>query len=183
MALAFGAIVLSQDLILDEKQAGITEWLLAKPIARRSYVLAKLVASLIAVLVLLVTMPALLTYLLISARMGTFFPPLAFLSGVGIMTIHTIFYLTLTIMLGTLFESRIPILGVALGMVMGGSLIGGIIQPLMYVMPWALGKIASLVADGQAIPNAMLWPPLIASLLWSVVFTLVALAKFEKKEF
>ena len=145
--------------------------------------LGKLVASLIAVLVLLVTMPALLTYLLMSARMGMFFSPTAFLGGVGIMTIHTIFYLTLTIMLGTLFESRIPILGIALGMVMGGSLIGGIIQPLMYVMPWTLGKIASLIADGQTIPNGILWPPLIASLLWSVVFTLIALAKFEKKEF
>lgn len=183
MALAFGAIVLSQDLILEEKYSGVTEWLLAKPVARRSYILAKLAASILAILVLLIALPALVVYLMYFARLGSPYPLLPFLSGVGIMTVHTLFYLTLTIMLGTIFNGRAPILGIAIGSVMGGSFISGIIRPLIYVMPWSLGKIASLAAEGQSVPADFLWSPLIASLVWSVVFSIVALAKFEKMEF
>ena len=183
MALAFGAIVLSQDLILDEKHSGVTEWLLAKPVARRSYVLAKLTSSVLATLVLLITLPALVTYLLFFARLGFHYPLLPFLGGVGVMTVQALFYLTLTLMLGTIFNSRAPILGIALGAVMGGGLIGGLIQQLMYVMPWALGKVATLVADGKPIPAGLLWPPLTATLLWSVIFAIVATAKFERMEF
>jgi len=54
MVLAIGMIVLCQDLIVDEKQSGITEWLLSKPIHRRSYILSKFTATLIAVLPLLI---------------------------------------------------------------------------------------------------------------------------------
>ena len=36
--LGIGAVVLSQDAIIGEKQSGVAEWLLAKPVARRSYV-------------------------------------------------------------------------------------------------------------------------------------------------
>ncbi|MBT3392089.1 MAG: ABC transporter permease subunit [Chloroflexi bacterium] len=183
MALALGAIVLSQDLILAEKHSGVTEWLLAKPVARRSYVLAKLSAAIAAVLLLLIALPALVTYLLFFVRLGSLYPFLPFLSGVGIMAVHTLFYLTLTLMLGTFFDSRAPILGIALGVAMGGSLIGGLIQELMYVMPWSLGKMAALIADSQPVPAEMLWSPLVASLLWSVVFTVLALVKFERIEF
>lgn len=183
MALAFGAIVLSQDLILDEKHSGVTEWLLAKPVARRSYVLAKLAASVFAILVLLIAIPAAVSYLLFFVRLGSPYPLLQFLAGVGIMTTHTLFYLTLTLMLGTIFNSRAPILGIALGAVMGGGLIGSIIRPLMYVMPWTLGKVASLVADAQTVPAGLIWAPISASLLWSVIFALVATMKFERMEF
>lgn len=183
MALAIGVIVLSQDVLIDEKQSGITEWLLAKPVARRSYVLAKLAASALAVLVLLVALPAFLTYLLLSVRAGSPFPVVPFLGGVGIVSIHTIFYLTLTLMLGTFFNSRPPVLGIALAVLLGGNLLSGIFQPLLAVTPWILGKGASLVASGAVVPAAMLAAPLTATLAWSLVFIFVALAQFEKTEF
>jgi ABC-type transport system involved in multi-copper enzyme maturation permease subunit len=183
LALALGVIVLSQDLIVDEKQSGITEWLLTKPVARRSYVLAKLAAAALAVFALLIFLPALVSYLLLTARTGTPFPLIPFLSGVGIMVVHTFFYLTLTLMLGTLLSNRAPILGIALGSVIGGTLVGGLLRPLLYVTPWVLAKVSSLVADNQPVPAGMLWAPLAASLLWSLIFIIVALVKFEKTEF
>ena len=66
LAVSIGVIVLFQDMIVNERQSGLTEWLLAKPIARRSYVLSKLSASLLVVLIILITLPALFTYLLLS---------------------------------------------------------------------------------------------------------------------
>ncbi len=181
--LAVGTIILAQDLIIGEKQSGVVEWLLSKPVVRRSYILAKLAANVLPVLVLLVGLPSTMVYGLLSLRMGAPFPIAPFLSAVGIMTIHTLFYLTLTLMLGTIFNNRAPILGIALGSVLGGSILGGFIKPLFYVTPWILPKVASGTATGQAIPAEVGLAPLIATVLWSMGFILVALGKFEKTEY
>lgn len=183
MALAIGTIVLCQDLIVEEKQSGLAEWLLAKPLTRRAYVLAKLSASALAVLILLILLPALASYLLLSVRSETLFPLPPFLGGVGIMVVHTFFYLTLTLMLGTFFTSRPPILGIALGVVLGGNLLAGFLKPLLSVTPWILGKVASLVAGGQPVPPGLLLSPLVASGLWSLIFIVIAVVKFEGLEF
>ncbi len=182
--LAIWTVVLSQDLIIGEKQSGVVEWLLSKPVVRRSYVLAKLAANALPVLVLLVGLPSVMVYSMLSLRIGVPFPFAPFLSAVGIMTIHTLFYLTLTLMLGTIFNNRGPILGIALGSVLGGGILGGFIKPLFYVTPWVLPKVAWLTATGQAmaIPAEIRIASLVATVLWSVVFIFVALAKFEKME-
>lgn len=87
LALAIGVVVLHQDAIVDEKQSGLAEWLLSRPVARRSYILAKWVGALPAVLALLIGLPAIVAYALLSARSGA---PLAlppFLAGLGLVTI------------------------------------------------------------------------------------------------
>jgi ABC-2 type transport system permease protein len=183
MAIALGIIVLSQDMIVDEKQSGLTEWLLSKPVSRRAYILAKLVASLAAMLVLLIALPAGASYGLLTLRLGAPFPATPFLGGLAILVVHSLFYLTLMVMLGALFNSRPPILAVALGVLLGGSFLSGILPPLAYVTPWILGKTASLVAAGQPVPNDLLWAPLIASLLWSIGFVMMGILLFEKAEF
>lgn len=183
MAIALGIIVLTQDLIVDEKQSGLTEWVLSKPVSRRAYILAKLSASLVAVLLLLIALPAGVSYGLLSLRLGAPFPALPYLGGLAILSVHSLFYLTLMIMLGAFFNSRPPILAAALGMLLGGSFAAGILQPLVYVTPWVMGKTASLVAAGQPVPNNLLWAPLIASLLWSLAFVVLSALIFERAEF
>jgi ABC-2 type transport system permease protein len=181
--LGIGAIVSSQDAILSEKQSGVAEWLLSKPIARRSYILAKLVANAFPMLVLMVWLPAAIGYGMLSLRLGELFPVLPFISAIGIMIANLFFYLTLTLMLGTIFDNRGPILGIALGSVLGGSFLGSLFKPLLSVTPWMLPKIASMIASGQAVPAEIGIAPLVATVLWIVVFIIVALAKFEKTEF
>lgn len=183
LAIAIGVIILCQDLIVDEKQTGLTEWLLAKPVQRRAYVLAKLGASLVAAILLLIALPSAAAYGLFSLRAGELFPLQPFLAGVGIVAVHSLFYLTLTLMLGAFFASRPPILGIALGVLLGGSMLAGLLKPLLYVTPWMLAKMAALVAGSQPVPNGLLWPPVAATLLWCLVFVILALAKFEKTEF
>jgi len=180
--LAIGTVILAQDLIIGEKQSGVAEWLLSKPVTRRAYVLAKVAANALGVFALLVGLPSVVAYGMLSLRMGTPFPLAPFLSAVGIMTVHTLFYLTLTLMLGTIFNNRGPILGIALASVLGGGMLGGFIKPLLYVTPWMLPKVAVLTATGQAITAEMGIASLVATALWSVVFIFVAFAKFEKME-
>lgn len=180
--LAIGTIILAQDLIVGERQSGVAEWLLAKPVTRRAYVLAKLAASAEGVLVLMIGLPAAIVYVLLSVRLGTLFSWPAFLSGVGIMVLHTIFYLTSTLMLGTIFNSRGPILGLPLASVLGGGLLGSLLSPLFYVTPWMLPKLAFMSAAGEAVPATMAVAPLAATALWSVFFIAVALNRIEKIE-
>ena len=181
--LAIGTVILAQDLIIGEKQSGVAEWLLSKPVVRRSYVLAKLAANALSVLVLLVGLPSALLYGMLSLRIGALYPLVPFLSAIGIMAVHTLLYLTLTLMLGTIFNNRAPILGIALGSVLGGGLLGGFIKPLFYVTPWMLPKFAWLTATGQAISADMGIASLVATVLWIVAFVFMALAKFEEMEF
>ena len=181
--LAIGTVILAQDLIISEKQNGVAEWLLSKPVTRRAYILAKLAANGLGVLVLLVGLPSVVTYGVVSLRLGTMYPLLPFLSAVGITTVHTLFYLTLTLMLGTVFNNRGSILGIALGSILGGGIVGGFIKPLFYITPWMLPKLSWLTATGQAAPVEMGIASLVATILWSSAFILIALAKFEKNEF
>lgn len=183
MALAVGIIVLSQDMIVQEKQLGLTEWLLAKPVARRSYILAKFMSSVMPVLILLVGLPSLLTYALLSLRIGATLPLLPYLAGVGMVAIHTLFYLSFTLMLGVIFQSRVPILGVSLGFLLGGNILAGFLQPLIYVTPWLLGKMASSLNTGHQLSNEMMFSATGSTLIWIIVFILVSLRKFNKTEF
>lgn len=181
--LAIGTIILTQDLILGEKQSGVAEWLLSKPVTRRAYILAKLAANVFPILILMIGLPAIGTYGLVSYRVGGLFPIAPYLAAIGIMILHTLFYLTLTVMLGTIFNNRGPILGIALGSVLGGGMLGGLIKPLLYITPWMLAKLTALTASGKAIPVEIGLAPLIATALWCVLFVLIAFIRFEKMDF
>lgn len=181
--LGLGAVVLSQDAIIGEKQSGVAEWLLAKPVARRSYVLAKVIANALPMLALMVGLPTAIGYGMLSLRGGEIFPVLPFISAVGMMIANLFFYLALTLMLGTFFNTRGPILGIALASVLGGNLLGSLFKPLLYVTPWMLPKVASMIASGKTLPPEIGIAPFLATVGWSVFFVVAAILKFEKTEF
>ena len=182
LAITIGVIVLCQDLIIGEKQTGLTEYLLANPVQRKAYVLAKLCASLVAVLLLLVALPGAAAYVVISLGAGGPLPLLPYLAGIGLLVLHSLFYLTLMIMLGVFFSSRSPILGIPFGIFFIGMLFG-FLKPLMYIGPSMLTGYAEAIAGSVPLPPGLLWPPLLATVLWCVVFTCAALIKFERTEF
>ncbi len=182
-AVAIGVIILTHDLLVSERQNGVAEWILTKPVSRRAYLLSKLYVNAGFLLFFLVIIPALVTYGMLSLKLGAFFPMLPFLAGMAIMIMHSLFYLTLTTLLGTVFNSRPAILGIALGFLMGISLITSVIKPLVYVTPTSLSKIAALVANSQAVPANLLWLPLLTTSLWCLIFLGAALFKMDRLEF
>jgi ABC-2 type transport system permease protein len=176
-------VVLCQDALIDEKQSGITEWLLSKPVSRQAYILAKLVTHAVYTVLFLVAIPAGVTYGLLSLRGAELFPFLPFMAGVGLMILHLLFYASLTIMLGAWFNSRAPLVAISLGLLFGGGFIGGFIKPLLYVTPWLLPQLASGLASGLPLPLDLVWPPVVATTIWVLIFIFVALVKFERTEF
>jgi ABC-2 type transport system permease protein len=183
IAVAIGIVILTQDMIIGEKLDGTAEWLLSKPVSRRAYLLSKLVATLIPMVVLIIAIPSVIAYGLLSLRGGTLYPLMDFLGGVGIFTLHTCFYLTLTMMLGALFDKRGPVLAISLGSIIGGLVLGDMIRPLLFIMPWSMPKLASLAASGQPLLAPLGNIPIIATGVWCLIFLLIALVKLEKSEF
>jgi ABC-2 type transport system permease protein len=183
MAVAIGVIILSLDLIIDEKDSGVAEWILSKPVARRSYILAKLAANTIAILLLLLVVPGMIVYGLFYLRSGDLFPVIPFLSAMGMMTVHAMFYLTLTVMAGTLFNNRAGVLAVSFGTLFGGAMLGGFLQPLLFATPWNLARTASAVASSAPIPTDIVLYPILFTVLWSVLFGILAIWRFNKAEF
>ncbi len=109
------------------------------------------------------------------------------LAGLGLITLLLMFYLSLTLMLGTLFRSRGPVIGIPMVLVFGNQL-AGLLPWLKMVMPWNLvmdlgpdqPALAVMLVQGQALPTVT---PIIGTAVLTVVFIAVALWRFEREEF
>jgi ABC-2 type transport system permease protein len=181
-----GAVISSQGAIIQEKQMGTAAWILSKPVSRSAFILAKLIAHASAFLVLAVFIPTILFCGEVYLLAGIVPPPLDLLAGMGIWGLLVLFYLTLTIMLGAFFNSRGAVLGVALGFMFAGFVIPNALPDSAMFFPWMLGQVALVLALGPSAPqplppSAIL--PVIATILWIVIFVALALWGFRKEEF
>jgi ABC-2 type transport system permease protein len=169
VALLIGGVILAHDAILKERESGTAAWLLSKPISRKSFVLSKLIANIVGLLVIVIAVQAIVAYAQISIAYGGLAPVMPFLGGLGIMTISGLFYMVLALALGAFTLNR----GIALGLpiVMGliGSLLLAVFEQLQYITPWTLGDMALAVAKGAALPDWWFFP-VIATIVWTLVF-------------
>jgi len=181
LAGTIGAIILAQDEIVQEKQSGTASWILSKPTARTAFILTKLLSNTIGALVFIVALPGLValgeTYLA-THRVAPLAP---FLAGTGAFLLTLVFYMSLVILLGVLFESRGPVMGIAFGVMFGGMLIANFVPQIEYVLPLAMDKIAVVLMLGTPLP-AMFVSQLIATAVLTIIFILVALWRFQHIE-
>jgi ABC-2 type transport system permease protein len=106
-----------------------------------------------------------------------------FLSGLVLVALGQLFYLTLTVMLGTIFESRGPITGIAIAFIMTGLLLKGFIPLMvMVITPWLLPDVASGLALRLPLPSFW-FVPVLATAIWVVLMITVALWRFGREEF
>jgi hypothetical protein len=103
------------------------------------------------------------------------------MAGVGVVFLALFFYLSLVILLGVLFESRGPVLGVVFGIMFGCSVLKNFILQIAYVLPTSMEGVALSVFLGMPLP-AMLVSQVISTAVLSIVFVLVALWRFRQIE-
>jgi ABC-type transport system involved in multi-copper enzyme maturation permease subunit len=187
------AVSLGQDSILGEKHSGTAAWVLSKPLRRPSYLLAKLIANGLGLFVAWVVLPGVVVYLQLLKPADGYFTPLRIAEIMGLHYLNLLFFLTLALMLATFFNGRGPVLGVCLVLAWVGPMpfISDPIlkyAPWLYeVMPWKLlidfntnQQLAVYVANGQPLPTVV---PVIATALWCVLFTAVAIWRMSRDEF
>lgn len=184
-AAAFGAIVATQGALVGEKQRGTAAWIMSKPVSRRAFVLAKLIGQAMGFLSLAVALPSMIFYGQSLILWGHFPNPITFLGSVLLVILHVLFYLALTLMLGTLFRGSGPVAGMAIGALLGGMFAQERLKKLAVVMPWELPDIAGML-QSPLMTEALLRTlalPIVATAGWTALFIAVALWRFEREEF
>jgi ABC-2 type transport system permease protein len=186
MFLAIGAIVLVQDEIIGERQLGVTEWLLSKPVSRPAYILSKLLAYALGILVILIGVQGAIGYGLLSLAMGNPFPLPPFLLGMAGLAVHTLFYLALTLMMGVLTANRPLLLGVSLGTLFGGimaiSFLGKYLGKYALLTPWQQFEALPAAVLGAPLPLSI-WVPIGVTAVLTVICVAVTLVRFGRLEF
>jgi ABC-type transport system involved in multi-copper enzyme maturation permease subunit len=184
------AISLAQDSIFRERHAGTAAWVLTKPLARPAFVIAKAAAIAFGLLVTAIVLPGVVAWVQLAVLGGVQFPLLGFAGIMGLELLTVLFYLSLTLMLATLFAGRGPVLAVALALLIGWMFASGTIVKhagwLADIVPWILMQsvgprpaLAALLAMGKPLPTVL---PIVATAVWSALFLLIAVLRFRREE-
>jgi ABC-type transport system involved in multi-copper enzyme maturation permease subunit len=135
-----------------------------------------------------VIVPGLFAYRIIYFIAGKAFPVLPYAGALGMFFVSLLFWLTLAIMLSSLSSTRGLAIGIPLFLILGFILFVEIAPLTADFMPWSLTNAVSATRPamavslvlGQRIPTLL---PLIGSLAGCLVFTMVAIWRFQKEEF
>jgi ABC-2 type transport system permease protein len=176
-----GVVILTQDEIIQEKQSGTAAWILSKPAARSAFILTKLLSNLLGALIFIVVLPALVTLGQTYLAVHKLVPIASLLAGLGVAWLALAFYISLVILLGVLFQSRGPVLGVALGAMFVGRLLASFFPPMAFVLPVTMDGVAQMLMLGMPLP-AMMISQVISTAVLTAVFILVALWRFQRIE-
>jgi len=185
-------VVLAQDAILGERHSGTTAWVFSKPLKRPAFILSRLFAYGLGFFVTWVLIPNVIFYfqLVAAGREGLSIP--GFIGVTGLIFLNLLFYLTLALMLATLFNSRAPGLGISILIAWAGPM-QILARPmekyapwLENILPWKLissygePPLAGYLALGVHPPTMV---PIIATVLWCVLFVGVAIWRISREEF
>ena len=181
IAMPIGVVILVQGSIISERELGTAEWVLSKPVSRSAFVLAKLFAHSLGILITFIIIQSLIAFGLVTFSQGTPPPLLRFLTGVALLSLLLFFYLSLTLMMEVLASSRGLVLGVSLGTALGGALLVNLFPGLALITPFAFPNLIPVVVQGIALPGTPLWMPIMFTALLSIGFIAVSLWQFNRK--
>src|SRR5512139_1202108 len=140
-ALPIGAIIMGQEEVLDEKRSGTAAWILSKPVSRVAFIIAKVTANAIGILIILVLLEGALAYGLIAIVTGHTFPVLPYLGALGILYLAVMFYFLLSLMFSAASNSRGAAIGIPMAVLFSYQFIVGLAPWLMQMMPWGLTNL------------------------------------------
>ena len=179
-----GVAILMQGVIVNEKQSGTAAWVLTNPISRTAFILAKFIAHAFAILTILVVLQGSLGYLQFWLKGSSFLQPIPFMTAMGLYGLQVVFYITLSLFLGTAFSSRGPVVGITLAVFFFQDLA---IQLAKEFMPWlvpflpgSLTPMAVIVLQGGGIASSL---PILATTLYTCILLLAAILRFKREEF
>jgi ABC-2 type transport system permease protein len=189
MFVAIGAMIIVQGAIVGEKRSGTAAWVLSKPVTRTAFVVSRLIGNTVGVLVTSVLVPGVLVYVTLGviSELG-WLPPLDFLAGMGMLALSTFFWLTLTLMAGTLFDSTGGVIAIPMVVFFAMWFLPSVLTFLIHVSPVVLfvgpgdvnPSVAESLMSGQA---PFSWIPVISTAILCVVFIAVAIWRFNRQEF
>lgn len=181
---AIGAMVLMQGAIVGEKNSGTAAWIMSNPVSRSAFILSKLVANAAGILIIIVLLQGSIAYFQFALH-GEFTPQIgSFAAGLGLHGLGLMFYVTLALMLGTFFNSRGPVIGISIAILVVQDLMAALLaQPLVWlpgILPARLIAMSVSVAIGEPLASIN---PLLTTVVISILFVSVAVWRFQREEF
>jgi hypothetical protein len=137
----------------------------------------------------MVVLPGIVVYIMISIGVKATPDLWPFIAANGIIFLSFLFYLTLTLMLGSFFKSRAPVIGIPMAILFLQQYMIGLLPILGYALPWSLfvstgnpnmDPIVPALLTGQHIYSYI---PIVVMALESILFTLIAIWRFNREEF
>ncbi len=179
-------VILLQDEIISHRESGTIAWILSKPVSRSSYILSKLIGNFFGVCISMAVIPSIVAYIQFIVLKGVFLSPIQYLLGIMLISIYLLFYLTLTLMLGTIFKQRGGVIGIPLTLALGYTFISSLpLVSLIHPMGMFFPSQDGLPMFGSLILGESIGPiiPLIITIVMILVFTIVSLWKFKNEDF
>jgi ABC-2 type transport system permease protein len=187
IALGIGAIIMGQEEVLDEKRSGTAAWILSKPVSRVAFIIAKVAANAIGILIIMILLEGALAYILLSISRGSPLDLLPYLASLGVLYLDVMFYFLLALMFSAVSNSRGAAIGIPIAVLLGYQFIVGVAPWTLEIMPWGLtgagGGASNSVAVAIALGRSYSALPIIATLAWCVLFVVIAVWKFNRDEF
>ena len=123
-------------------------------------------------------------YVILSYASGAALPIASYVTAMGLLALVTLFYISFTLMLGSFFGTRGPIMGIAIMFAFFqdyiGQLIEGVIKRFTSILPNRLVDAAGAIMLGNPLPSIV---PVASNLIFIVLFVGLAIWRFEKTEF
>lgn len=185
---AVAVIITMQGALVGEKKSGTAAWVLSKPVTRTAFILSKLIANSLSILVTTVLLPGLVAFVILSIRMSSVINPVQFLIALGVIFLNLMFYLSLALMLGVFFNSRGPVVGIPLGLLFAQQYLIAFLPFLRYFLPWPL-IVPLNETSNSMVANLLLgdpvssWLPVGVIALECVLFIVLGIWRFTKEEF
>ena len=192
MFVLIGVIIMMQSAIVGEKGAGTAAWVLSKPVSRAAFILSKLISNAVGIAATAIIIPGIIAYFAFTRVAGLDITITNFIAGQGILILSALFWLVFTLMLGTLFSSRGPVIGIPMGLVFGQQFITGLVLkyvPWLYkFLPYQLvlpangdfqGSVVSQVISGGELAS---WAPVYSAAILIVVFLAIGIWRFSQEE-
>ena len=184
---AIGVSVVAMGAIVGEKRSGIAAWILSAPVSRTSYFTSKFVVIGFFSVITMVVIPGLIVFAELSfipsgAEVGEI-SILPWIASVGALALNVVFYLSLTLFLGTVLSSRGAVVGIPIGFVFAGMFLGGVLpEGIAQLTPWAVvSPLAMELAEGAK--DVTSYVPAIASAAWTVALIGASIWRFNREEF
>ena len=180
----FGVMILTQGAIIEEKKSGTAEWVLSAPVSREAFVFSKLVVNMLWIFGVLVLLQGVVyEFVLMTFRMDII-PVGSLMRGLLLHGFHLLFWLTLTLMLGTFFKGRGAVIGIPVLLLGFQDIIaelGSIYIPGFEL--WLPGRIEEIAIQATMKGSISSTVPIFAIGLQIVIFIVVAFWRFKREEF
>ncbi len=177
-------VILLQDEIIGLKETGTAAWLLSKPVSRTALVMSKIISYSVGITISMSILPLVFAFFEIGIFTGVYLPSLLII-GIILSAINLFFYLSLTVMLGTIFKQRGGVIGIPMFLGIGYSMMVNIpvinlIHPMAMFFPVANEQplFSSLILNDFSVS----FLPLVTTLFASICFICIAIWKFNREE-